>query len=483
MKPRIPTLALGAAVVAGAVTGIIRKQRRNATRRSVGTEHATRAACDARHQAKVDRIVKALAAHDRAKPLSLRKSSPPHQVPKNGDLRRHDEKIDIGDLTEIITIDPERRIAVAEAGVTFVDLVHATMKHGLVPIVVPELKTITIGGAVSGCSIESMSFVHGGFHDTCLEYEVITARGEVLTCTPQNQHALIFQMMHGAFGTLGILSKLTFKLVPAKPFVRLAYETHRDFASYRASIERHTETRDCDFMDGIIHSPEKYVLSIGHFVDEAPYTSSYDWLKVYYVSTRERREDYLTTPDYFFRYDRGVTNVRPRSFLGRLLLGKFVSSNNVLALAEKVHFLLDRDRPMVTLDVFVPMSRVEEFLTWYRAELGYYPLWCVPYKRVYDYPWLDTSFYKNLDDTMFLDLAIYGMRQPDGKNVHKMIEDKLRELGGMKTLISHNYYTRDEFWQTWNRDNYTAVKSQTDPDNLFRDIYTKTCRAAMGMTS
>lgn len=438
-------------------------------------------AADTRHQGKVDRIVKALLAHDRARPLSLRKKSPPHQVPKNGDLRRKDDKIDIGDLTEIISIDPERRLCTAEAGVTFVDLVAATMKHGLVPIVVPELKTITIGGAVSGCSIESMSFVYGGFHDTCVEYEVITARGDVLTCTPENQHAMIFQMVHGAFGTLGILSKLTFKLVPAKPFVHLVYETHRDFASYRASIESHTAKRDCDFMDGIIHSPEKYVLSIGHFVDTAPYTSNYEWLKIYYVSTGTRREDYLTTPDYFFRYDRGVTNVRPKSFLGRLVFGKFMSSTNVLALAEKIHFLLRRDRPTVTLDVFVPISRVEEFLTWYRKELGYYPLWMVPYKRVHDYPWLNTSFYKNLEDTMFLDLAIYGMRQPAGKNVHKMIEDKLRELGGMKTLISHNYYTPDEFWQTWNRDNYSAVKARTDPDNLFRDIYTKTCRAAMGV--
>jgi FAD/FMN-containing dehydrogenase len=311
---------------------------------------------------------------------------------------------------------------------------------------------------------------------------VITARGEVLTCTPENQHALIFQMMHGAFGTLGILSKLTFKLVPAKPFVHVIYETHRDFASYRASIESHTAKRDCDFMDGIIHSPEKYVLSIGHFVDEAPYTSSYEWMKIYYVSTGERREDYLRTPDYLFRYDRGVTNVRPKSFIGRLLFGRFASSTNVLRIAEKIHFLLERDRPMVTLDVFVPISRVEEFLAWYRAEVGYYPLWCVPYKRVHDYPWLNTSFYSELKDTMFLDLAIYGMRQPEGKNIHKMIEDKLRELGGVKTLISHNYYTADEFWQTWNKDNYQMVKAQTDPDNLFRDLYTKTCRAAMGVS-
>lgn len=51
----------------------------------------------------------------------------------------------------------------------------------------------------------------------------------------------------------------------------------------------------------------------------------------------------------------------------------------------------------------------------------------------------------------------------------------------MKTLISHNYYSRDEFWSIWNKGNYDRVKQQTDPRNLFRDLYSKTCRAAMGL--
>ena len=83
--------------------------------------------------------------------MSLHKKAVSHQVPKPGDLRHRDAKIDVSDLTEILKIDPEKRICVAESGVTFVDLVAATLAHGLVPIVVPELKTITIGGAVAGC--------------------------------------------------------------------------------------------------------------------------------------------------------------------------------------------------------------------------------------------------------------------------------------------------------------------------------------------
>jgi FAD/FMN-containing dehydrogenase len=423
-----------------------------------------------RHAAKVARIVAQLEAHRGDKPLSLRKKAVAHQVPKAKDLRYRDDKIDICDLTEILEIDPVNRICVAESGVTFVDLVRATLAHGLVPIVVPELKTITIGGAVAGCSIESMSFAYGGFHDTCLEYEVIAATGEVLTCTPDNEHKLVFQMVHGGFGTLGILAKLAFRLVPAKRYVHVVYEKHATIEAYQASIKQHADARDVEFMDGIIHSPSRFVLSVGRFVDRAPYTNRYDRFKVYYKSTATRDEDYLETPQYFFRYDRGVTNVRL----------PLLSSTHLLKIAAKLHWLLPSEKPTITLDVFVPFSKVPEFLVWYERELGFFPLWCVPYRRVHDYEWLADDYWAALEDDMFLDLAIYGMKQKGDKNYHRMMEEKLRELGGIKTLIAHNYYPEAEFWSIFNKRNYDAVKRITDPKHLFRDLYTKTCKAVMG---
>jgi FAD/FMN-containing dehydrogenase len=468
--------------LAGVALGRALVRKRREVRQRILSEHYAPGLVDELHRAKVARIADQLRAHDTGRPVSLRKKAPPHQVPKGGDLRRRDDKIDISDLTAILSVDPEQRICVAESGVMFCDLVEATLRHGLVPIVVPELKTITIGGAVSGCSIESMSYRYGGFHDTCLEYEVITATGEVLTCRADNEHALVFQMIHGSFGTLGVLGKLTFKLVPAKPFVRVDYETFLTLDDYRTAIRRHFDAQDVDFVDGIMHRPDKLVLCAGRFVDEAPYTSRYDWTKVYYQSTATRLCDYLRTPDYFFRYDRGVTNVHPKSWLGRLLVGKLMSSGTTLRLADKLNFLLKTDKPTVILDVFLPFSKVPAFMDWYEREIGYFPLWCVPYKRVHDYEWIDSSFYAGMEDQLFLDLAIYGLEQKDERNIHRMIEEKLRELGGIKTLISHNYYSRDEFWSIWNKRNYDEVKAFTDPQNVFRDLYTKTCRAAMGLT-
>lgn len=433
------------------------------------------------HARKVARVVEQLRKHRGDRPLSLKKSAVSHQVPKRGDLRLRDDKVDVSDLNEILSIDPDARTCVAEPGVTYVDLVRATMRHGLVPIVVPELETITIGGAVAGCSLESMSFQHGGFHDTCLEYEVITAAGEVLTCTPDNEHALVFQMIHGSFGTLGILSKLTFKLVPAKPYVRVEYETHGSFASYRAAIERRYARPDVDFMDGIIHSPTQCVLSLGRFVDRAPYTHRYDWVTPYYQTTARRREDYFKTPDYLFRYDRGVTNPTPKSAVGRLLVGKFLDSATLLRLAEKLNRFLPAERPGVTLDLFLPLSRMEDFLTWHTEALGHYPLWCVPYKRVRDYEWIDPGFYASTKDELFVDLAIYGMAQPVGRNVYRELEVALPRFNAIKTLIAFNYYSEEEFWAVFNKPHYDAVKRVTDPNNRFRDLYTKTCKTSRGI--
>jgi FAD/FMN-containing dehydrogenase len=470
------------AAAAGAVAFVRRAhRRREKERRKVLSELFSPEVCERLHAAKVERIAAALRARRSRRPLSLRKRAVSHQVPKAGDRKYSDEKLDISDLDAILHIDPAKRICVAEPGVTFVDLVAATLRHCLVPIIVPELKTITVGGAVSGCSIESMSFRHGGFHDTCLEYEVITARGEVLTCTPDDEHQLLFQMIHGSFGTLGILSKLTFRLVPAAPFVHVTYEKYRRLEDYLAAIWRHYRSRDIDFMDGIIHSPGEWVLCAGRFAKEAPYTSRYDWMKIYYQSTATRDEDFLETPDYFFRYDRGVTNVRPRSLVGRLLFGKLLTSTQVLRLAEKLHFLLRSERPTITLDVFLPLSRVPEFFRWYETEFGHYPLWCVPYRRVRDYEWVSGRFWEGLEDELFLDLAIYGMKQPGDRNYHALMEEKLLEIGGIKTLISHNYYSEEDFWKTWNKPNYDRVKALVDPDNVFRDLYTKTCRAARGL--
>ncbi len=433
------------------------------------------------HELKVNRIAEQLAKRSSTKPVSLKKKAVSHEVPKLNDKRHTDEKIDISDLDGIISINTDKRICTAEPGATFAKVVEATIKCGLAPVVVPEQRTITIGGAVAGCSIESMSFKYGGFHDNCLEYEVVTAKGDVLTCSPDNENHLVFQMVHGTFGTLGIITRLTFRLISVKPFVKVTYEKYGTLGEYMEAIWRHYENRDIDFMDGIIHSPEAYVLCAGNFVEKAPYTHSYDWLKIYYLSTSKRKEDYLKTPDYFFRYNSGGTSVRPKSFICRLLFGWFINSSNTLKFAKTFRKFISPDIIPLTVDIFIPYSKMDAFMEWHRKEVGHFPLWCVPYKIVRRYEWVANEFLEKIDDELMIDIAIYNMQTENKEYYYRIIEKKLYELGAIKTLISTNLYSEEDFWKIWNKKNYDLVKSRTDPDNIFRGLYEKMCRAANGL--
>ena len=165
------------------------------------------------HKRKVQAISEMVRnAYDNAKPgeyFSLKKATVSHIAPQPDNPRYSDKPIDVRALTDIIDINPDTRTCVAEAGVSFARLAEETLKYGLVPQCVSELKGITIGGAVAGCSVESMSFKYGGFFDSCEEIEIVTGTGEIILCTKSNNHE-IFEMLHGSFGTIAIITPVSY---------------------------------------------------------------------------------------------------------------------------------------------------------------------------------------------------------------------------------------------------------------------------------
>ena len=76
--------------------------------------------------------------------------------------------LDVSGLTNVISVDPDARTADVAGMCTYEDLVAATLPYGLSPLVVPQLKTITLGGAVAGLGIESASFRNGLPHESVL---------------------------------------------------------------------------------------------------------------------------------------------------------------------------------------------------------------------------------------------------------------------------------------------------------------------------
>ena len=137
---------------------------------------------------------------------------------------------------EVISISPADRTAVVGGMTTYEDLVTATLRHDLMPLVVPQLKTITLGGAVSGLGIESSSLRTGMPHESVLAMEILTGAGQVVTATPDNEHADLFRGFPNSYGTLGYTLSLTIELEPVKPFVHLRHFKFTDPAECFAAV-------------------------------------------------------------------------------------------------------------------------------------------------------------------------------------------------------------------------------------------------------
>ena len=95
--------------------------------------------------------------------------------------------LDTSGLTGVIAVDPDARTADVAGMCTYEDLVAATLPHGLSPLVVPQLKTITLGGAVTGLGIESTSFRNGLPHESVLEMDILTGTGDVVTAIAEQR--------------------------------------------------------------------------------------------------------------------------------------------------------------------------------------------------------------------------------------------------------------------------------------------------------
>src|SRR4030066_166245 len=86
-------------------------------------------------------------------------------------------RLDVRDLDNVLEGDVAGGHVTVEGMTPYVKLVAECLKHGVMPAVVPQLKSITIGGAAAGCGIESSSFRYGLVHVPARERGVLLGAG------------------------------------------------------------------------------------------------------------------------------------------------------------------------------------------------------------------------------------------------------------------------------------------------------------------
>jgi FAD/FMN-containing dehydrogenase len=403
--------------------------------------------------------------------------------------------LDVSSFSGVMEVDPETRTADVLGMTTYEDLVDTTLRHGLMPLVVPELKTITLGGAVTGLGIESTSFRNGCPHESVIDFDVLTGDGRVITVTRDGPHADLFTGFPNSYGTLGYALRLRIELQPVKPFVALEHYPHHSHREAAETIETIATTGEhrghrVDFLDGVVFSRDRVIVTVGRFVDEAPYLSDYTRSKIYYRSLEQRSSDFLTTRNYLWRWDTdwfwcsgalGVQNPLVRPLLPRRLLRSDVYWK-VVGFERRHGWKSAWDarrgaapREPVIQDVEVPLARLDEFLEFFHDEIGIAPVWLCPLRqRDPDITW---DLYALDPSTTYVNLGFWSSVEetPGQREGHhnRRIEEVVAELGGRKSLYSSSYYEEDEFWRTYNGAQYELLKKEYDPDGRLLDLYAK----------
>ena len=143
-------------------------------------------------------------------------------------------------LTQIISIDEEKKIAVLEPGVRNLAISEAAEEFNLYYAPDPSSQiACTIGGNVAENS--------GGVH--CLKYgltvqnveaiKMLTIDGEELLLTRQDEGIGLLALMNGSEGLLGVITEITVKLTPKPELARLVmagFSSVRDCADTVAEI-------------------------------------------------------------------------------------------------------------------------------------------------------------------------------------------------------------------------------------------------------
>lgn len=401
---------------------------------------------------------------------------------------REDEsrcRLDVSGLDHVIGIDRERQVAEVEGMITYSSLVDATLPHGFAPAVVPELKSITVGGAISGVGIESGSFRYGLVHHTMREIDVLVADGRVLSCSRELDPELCYGLPN-SYGSLGYVTRAVIDLIPVQPWVRLERWHFSDPRACFDALAAECANPGCDWLDAVYFEPGRFVMVCAYKAAELPaaiQAGDYTWMQAYWKSLETPGDDWLSTHDYLWRWDtdwfwcsKNVgAHLKPvRWLLGRKRLSS-ITYQKIMRASHRwplkaIQYFTPRTESVIQ-DVDIPIANAAAFLEEFEAEIGIRPVWICPFVV----PEADFSLFELRTDTPYINFGFWDMvrsDRPDGW-YNARVEALVKKHGGKKSLYSRSTYDEQTFWTEYDRDTYQRLKQRCDPEGRFPGLYEK----------
>ncbi|WP_346764697.1 FAD-binding oxidoreductase [Rhodococcus sp. HNM0569] len=416
--------------------------------------------------------------------------------------------LDVSGLTGVVSVDPVARTADVQGMCTFEELVDATLPFGLAPLVVPQLKTITLGGAVTGLGIESTSFRNGLPHESVLEIDVLTGDGEILTARPDGENADLFWGFPNSYGTLGYSVRLRIQLERVEPYVALRHVRFTSLEDLQSTMDRIVTDKEydgerVDYLDGVVFTADECYLTLGRQTSEPGPVSDYTGRDIYYRSLQHEsvnhpKTDRLTIRDYLWRWDTdwfwcsrafGAQNPKVRRFWPKKLLRssfywKLIAIDHRYDVADRLEACKGNPpRERVVQDVEVPLERTADFVHWFLREIPIEPLWLCPLRlrepapagASAQRPW---PLYPLEPKRTYVNVGFWSSVPitPGASEgaANRLIEDTVAGFDGHKSLYSDAYYSREDFERLYyGGDRYSELKNRYDPESRLLDLFSK----------
>lgn len=158
-----------------------------------------------------------------------------------------------------VRIDPATRTARVQAGATSGDLAGPAQEHGLA-LSTGDTASVGLGGLATGGGIGLLARKHGLTIDNLLSAEVVTAQGEIVKASAEENPDL-FWAIRGGGGNFGIVTEFEFQLAEVGTVLAGALVLPATRENVRAYLERSVEAPDglTTLLDIMLAPPAPYI--------------------------------------------------------------------------------------------------------------------------------------------------------------------------------------------------------------------------------
>ncbi|CAN8230057.1 unnamed protein product [Cochlearia groenlandica] len=265
-----------------------------------------------------------------------------------------------------VIVSSDGTYADVAAGTMWVEVLEAALKRGVSPVSWTDYLYLSVGGTLSNAGIGGQTFRNGPQISNVHELDVITGKGEIMTCSPKLNTELFYGVL-GGLGQFGIITRARIKLDHAPTRVKWLRILYSDFSAFTRDQERIISMTNndlkVDFLEGQLMMSNGFVdtsffplsdqIRVSSFVNDHRIIYVLEVAKYYDSITLSIIDKVINILTRTLGFDHGFMFVQDVTY--------FEFLNRVRNEEDKLRSLGLWEVPHPWLNIFVPKSRILDF--------------------------------------------------------------------------------------------------------------------------